>query len=92
VRTNLLPSGVSHSTAPAEAELDRRTALVCENAKAAGIRVYTILLMENSTRAVDLMQGCATSPDLYFNSPSAAELQGVFNAIATDLSNLRVSR
>ena len=92
VRNNLLGAGVTHNTANAEAELDRRTALVCENAKASGIRVYTILLMENSNRAVNLMQDCATSPDLYFNSPSAAELQGVFNAIATDLSNLRVSR
>ena len=90
VRNQLLTG--SHTTAAAEAELDRRTALVCENAKAAGIRVYTILLMETSTRAVNLMQGCATSPDLYFNSPSAAELQGVFTAIATDLSNLRISK
>jgi len=39
-----------------------------------------------------LMRDCATSPDLYFNSPSAAALQGVFNAIASDLSNLRVSK
>ena len=92
VRNNLLGAGVTHNTANAEAELDRRTALVCENAKAAGIRVYTILLMENSQRAIDLMRDCATSPDLYFNSPSAATLQGVFNAIATDLSNLRVSK
>ena len=90
LRNQLLAN--NYGTAANEAELDRRTALVCENAKAAGIRVYTILLMENSTRAVDLMQGCATSPDLYFNSPSAGQLQSVFDAIATDLSNLRVSK
>ena len=42
------------------------------NAKAAGIRVYSILLMETDNRAVTLMRNCATSPDLYFNSPSAA--------------------
>ncbi len=90
IRNQLLNN--SYSTAATEAELDRRTALVCENAKAAGIRIYTILLMENSTRAVDLMRNCATSPDLYFNSPSAGQLQSVFDAIATDLSNLRVSK
>jgi hypothetical protein len=88
---NQLLSG-NYGTAANEAELDRRTALVCENAKATGIRVYTILLMENSTRAVNLMKNCATSPDLYFNSPSAGQLQSVFDAIATDLSNLRVSK
>ncbi|MBI1211720.1 MAG: hypothetical protein GC190_09680 [Alphaproteobacteria bacterium] len=92
VRNNLLTSGVTHSQGNAESELDNRTATVCQNAKDAGIRVYSILLMENSNRAVNLMRNCATSPDLYFNSPSASELQGVFNAIATDLSNLRVSK
>jgi len=92
VRNNLLTAAQTHSLGNAETELDNRTATACANAKAAGIRVYTILLMENSSRAVNLMRNCATSPDLYFNSPSAAQLQGVFNAIATDLSNLRVSK
>ena len=92
VRNNLLTAAQAHTLAAAEAELDNRTATVCANAKAAGIRIYSILLMDNSTRAVNLMRNCATSPDLYFNSPGAAQLQGVFDAIATDLSNLRVSK
>ena len=92
VRNNLLTAAQTHNLANAEAALDTRTATVCANAKAAGIRIYSILLMEDDNRAVNLMRNCATSPDLYFNSPSASELQGVFNAIATDLSNLRVSK
>ncbi len=90
IRNQLLPG--QYTTAATEAELDRRTALVCENAKAAGIRIYSILLMDNTTRAINLMTGCATSPSLYFNSPTAGQLQAVFDAIATDLSNLRVSK
>jgi hypothetical protein len=76
----------------AELELDDRTELVCNRIKDAGIRVYTILLMENSNRSQNLMRNCATDPSLYFDSPTAAELTPVFQAIAQDLSNLRLSQ
>jgi hypothetical protein len=65
---------------------------VCERIKDAGIRVYSILLEEDATRAKNLMRDCATDPSLYFESPSAAELEPVFQAIAQDLSNLRLSQ
>jgi hypothetical protein len=65
---------------------------VCERIKEAGIRVYTILLQENSQRAKDLMRNCATDPSLYFESPSAEDLGAVFQAVAQDLSNLRLSK
>jgi Flp pilus assembly protein TadG len=76
----------------AELELDDRTELVCSRIKEAGIRVYTILLMENSSRSQNLMRNCATDPSLYFDSPTAAELTPVFQTIAQDLSNLRLSQ
>jgi hypothetical protein len=80
------------NAAQAETNQDQRTALVCERIKAAGIRVYSILLMENSTRAKNLMKACATNPSLYFESPSANDLKKVFQAVANDLSNLRLSK
>jgi len=76
----------------AELELDERTELVCNRIKESGIRVYTILLMENSSRSQNLMRNCATDPSLYFDSPTAGELTPVFQAIAQDLSNLRLSQ
>jgi hypothetical protein len=75
-----------------ELEQDARTRTVCTRIKDAGIRVYSILLQENSTRAKDLMRDCATDASLYFESPSSAELEPVFQAIAQDLSNLRLSQ
>jgi Mg-chelatase subunit ChlD len=75
-----------------EIEQDNRTQTVCNNIKAAGIRVYSILLEENAQRAKDLMSGCASDPSLYFESPSSADLEPVFQAIAQDLSNLRLSQ
>jgi hypothetical protein len=60
--------------------------------KDAGIRIYAILLQENSARARNLMRNCATDTSLYFESPSSSELESVFTAVATDLSNLRLSQ
>ena len=80
------------SKSAAQAMLDPRTLEVCENIKAEGIRLYTITFQVSSDSTRDLMEECATSPALYFNSPSNEELQTVFQAIARDLSNLRLSR
>jgi Flp pilus assembly protein TadG len=75
-----------------ELEQDDRTRTVCGRIKDAGIRIYSILLQENSSRAKNLMRDCATDPSLYFESPTSAELEPVFQAIAQDLSNLRLSQ
>jgi len=91
---NYLVRGTLGTTnaAAAELEQDDRTRTVCTRIKDAGIRIYSILLQENSTRAKDLMRDCATDPSLYFESPTSAELEPVFQAIAQDLSNLRLSQ
>jgi Flp pilus assembly protein TadG len=91
---NFLSRGLLGTTnaAAAELEQDQRTLDVCERIKASGIRVYSVLLMENSSRAKDLMRQCASDPSLYFESPSAADLEKVFQAVAQDLSKLRLSK
>jgi Flp pilus assembly protein TadG len=85
---------------------DDRTELVCSRARAEGIRIYTILLEEQAQQAKDVMEACA-SPDesngtankcnnnsgkLCYESPSAGELKEIFQDIAQDLSNLRLSK
>lgn len=76
----------------AENKLDPKTLEVCDNIKAEDIRLYTITFQVSSSSTRDMMEECATSPSLYFDSPSNEELQLVFQAIARDLSNLRLSR
>lgn len=75
-----------------EDQLDTNTATVCANVKAKGIRVYSITFNVTSTKVKNLMQGCASEPSLYFDSPSGSELEAAFEAIARDLNNLRISR
>lgn len=72
--------------------LDEKTEQICENIKDTGVRLYTITFQVSSSSTRELMRDCATSPSLYFDSPSNEELTTVFQAIARDLSNLRLSR
>lgn len=89
----LLRNQLGTTNGPAsETAQDTKTAAVCAHIKAAGIRVYSILLEENSTRAKNLLKACASDPSLYFESPTASQLQSVFTAVAQDLSNLRLSQ
>lgn len=76
----------------AQDRLDPKTAEICENIKAEGVRLYTITFKVSDTETQELMEECATSSALYFDSPSNEELETIFQAIARDLSNLRLSK
>jgi Flp pilus assembly protein TadG len=89
--------GTSGSTKAAEYEnvldrLDQLTAEACSFVKSKGVILYTILLQVNNAATQNLYRNCASSPDKFFNVPSASELGAAFRAIAEDLSNLRVSK
>ena len=72
--------------------LDERTAAACAYAKSQGIRVYTITFQVSSSSTRDMMQACASSASLYFDSPSSSALRDAFEMIAGDLANLRLAR
>jgi Flp pilus assembly protein TadG len=69
--------------------IDSRTQKVCENAKTANIRVYTVRVIDGNAT---LLQNCATKPDMYFNVQQAGQLNNVFSAIAQNLANLRIAK
>jgi hypothetical protein len=72
--------------------VNQKVAALCEKIKDKNIRVYTITFQLNSANAQTLFRTCATKPEMYYNSPSTAELKGIFEAIANDLGNLRFSQ
>ena len=72
--------------------LDERTAAACAYAKSQGIRVYTISFQVSSNSTRNMMESCASSPSLYFDSPSSSALRDAFEMIAGDLANLRLAR
>jgi Flp pilus assembly protein TadG len=76
------------------AQIDARQKILCDNAKNAGITVYTVQVNTSfppdATSAV--LQYCASGPQNFFVVTSASQTAAVFSSIGTSLSKLRVSK
>jgi Flp pilus assembly protein TadG len=72
-----------------QSSIDARTALACANAKAAGIKIYAIRVIDGNA---SLLQNCASDPSMYFDVDSASDLNAVFNAIGGQLASLHLSQ
>ncbi|MGV8832467.1 MAG: hypothetical protein ACOH2N_10860 [Devosia sp.] len=79
-------------------DMNSRTSQTCENAKNAGITVYTIGLAtdqaQQSTQATveKMLTDCASTGQRAFFPKTPGELRAVFESIANDLSALRLSQ
>jgi uncharacterized protein YegL len=69
--------------------IDARTKKVCDNVKAAKIKLYTVRVINGNA---SLLQQCASKTDMYFNVTTATQLDGVFTAISKNLANLRIAK
>jgi Flp pilus assembly protein TadG len=85
--------GTTSSTSTAKANLNAKTATICNAMKAKGVLIYTIVFGNDSdTTSKNLMKNCASETDFYFFSPSSDSLKSAFKAIGDSLSKLRISR
>jgi Flp pilus assembly protein TadG len=72
---------------------DARLTEVCANIRAKNVLVYTIALGSGiDTSSMTLLRNCASDATKAFVSPTADELRAVFQQIARELSELRVSK
>jgi hypothetical protein len=84
--------GTTSSINTAEGTLDTMLTTACTNIKAQGITIYTIGFQITTSNVLNLLKGCASSTSNYFNATDSTALASAFAAIATDISNLRVSK
>jgi Mg-chelatase subunit ChlD len=70
-------------------DIDARTQASCANIKAAGIKLYTVRVIEGNAA---LLQGCASSTSMYFDVQQASQLDGVFAQIGKQLANIRIAK
>jgi Flp pilus assembly protein TadG len=72
---------------------DAREALVCSNMKAAGITIFAVYVDLNGTQGNSApLQACASSPGDYFDLTSSGEIVTAFQQIATEITQLHVSK
>ena len=75
----------------AQQELNNRLASTCENIKAEGITIYTIVFQLNDITIQNLFRNCASDPEKFFNSPDNQQLSEAFRSIGAELRNLRIA-
>ena len=72
---------------------DARMTLVCANAKAAGITIYTLFVDLNGTQGNStVLQNCASDASKYFDLTTSGQIVDAFNEIGQQITNLRVSQ
>lgn len=72
-----------------ESQINARTSAACTNIKAAGIKIYSIRVINGNAT---LLRNCASDPSMYFDVSSASDLNAVFNAIGGQLAHLHLSQ
>ena len=70
-------------------QIDARTAAVCDNIKKAKIKLFTVRVIEGN---LNLLQGCASAPNMFYDVQVASQLKDVFTSIAASLSGARLSK
>ena len=73
-------------------KMDDRTEEACDAVKDEDIDLFTITFQLSDPDTITLMRNCATQPDMFYNSPDTSTLSAVFKAIATRISELRISK
>jgi Flp pilus assembly protein TadG len=76
------------------AQIDARQRILCDNAKAAGVTVYTVHVNTGSPPdpVSAVLQYCASGPQNFFVVTTASQTAAVFSSIGTSLSKLRVAK
>ncbi len=73
-------------------KLNQKTSELCTTIKGNDVQLFTLTFQVSSNSIKDLMRDCASTEEMYFNSPSQSDLINVFGVIAKQLSNLRISQ
>ncbi|MBI5318250.1 pilus assembly protein TadG-related protein [Bradyrhizobium sp.] len=73
-------------------QIDARQRILCDNAKAAGITIYSIQVNTGGDPTSAVLQYCASNTSSFYLVTSASQTASVFNQIGTQLSKLRVSK
>jgi hypothetical protein len=84
--------GTTYTTTALVSQMNAKTLTACQNAKAAGIRVYTIAFrLENDANTRAMLSSCASSAGEAFAASDGAALVQAFETIAREIAKLRIA-
>jgi Flp pilus assembly protein TadG len=70
-------------------DIDARTALACSNAKAKGITIFVVRVMEGNS---DLLRACASKSDYFYDLTSASQLNSALSSVFDAIKKLRITQ
>jgi Flp pilus assembly protein TadG len=73
-------------------QIDARQKILCDNAKNAGVTIYTVQVNTGGDPTSAVLQYCAANTSSFYLVTSASQTAGVFSQIGNQLSRLRVSK
>nr|WP_240454583.1 pilus assembly protein TadG-related protein [Caulobacter sp. 17J65-9] len=73
-----------------KAKINAKMLKICDNMKAKGIEVYTIILQVPDKDAKDTFRKCATREDMYYDAGSNNAMKDAFKEIAKRIGELRL--
>lgn len=73
----------------ASAQIDVRTRMACDSVKNTEILLYVVRFMEGDQ---SLLRDCASSPDMFFDVQRLDQLKPAFEAIAAQISRIRLTQ
>ncbi len=74
-----------------QSSIDTRQQKTCDNAKAAGITIYTVQVNTGGDPTSTLLKNCASDESKFFLLTSSVQIVTTFGQIGTALSNLRLA-
>ncbi len=84
--------GTTFSSSAYVSRMNQKTTTACANAKAAGVKIYTIAFrLESDPTTLALLQSCASEASMAFRAADGAALVTVFEHIGGQISKLRVA-
>ncbi len=76
-----------------QSQIDARERLVCDNAKAAGVVIYTVFVDLNGTSGNSAaMQNCASDSSKYFDLTTSNAITSTFISIGEGITSLHLSK
>ena len=73
-------------------QIDARQKILCDNAKASNITIYTVQVNTGGDPTSTVLQYCASGADKFFEVKQANQTLSVFNSIGQSLAKLRIAK
>jgi len=83
--------GTTYTSSALVAQMNAKTLAGCTNAKAAGIKIYTVAFRLTDSATLSMLASCASSAGEAYTAADGAALIQAFESIAREIAKLRIA-